>query len=460
MISVLSIFLPYLLLFYFLVRSVNKPIYLLGIPFLLFLHYCIFFENVKIFTVPGRFSADILFVVWMIILWMIIKIINFSQFSSKSNDIYSKSERNSLDYIVIGLMIITIVDLIIVYIQNLRIENVFTEFITIFSLFIGFFIIKEVFRYYSPTLIADFLFSIVLVNSLASCLYILHQGLHLVIYQYEEYLSEIFQGEVITRTFWFMPPLWFFSISYLLVFKKGKSILFFILLIINLLALFISYTRSFLIITFIIILLYYLLDAYKNKNFYSAAKNIILTGIIGLILFVAISKFFPTSTSYFFSRFVELKQGLHDVESNSLLYRFSRTGEIIDKIEADKLILGYGPVTEIQSPLVSNMRIVTWDLVWTGVVFRWGIIGLILFILLYFASILKAFALFMKRDGVLSQLALLLLLVIVSQLIESFVSSTFLSSDRYVMGLWYLGMLSAVLLADTNYSDSTNKEQN
>jgi hypothetical protein len=171
-------------------------------------------------------------------------------------------------------------------------------------------------------------------------------------------------------------------------------------------------------------------------------------------------KIFPANTNYFFSRFVELKQGLHDEETNSLLYRFSKTGEIIDKIETDKLILGYGPVNEIQSPLVSNMRIVTWDLVWTGVIFRWGIIGFVLFILLYIASILKAFTLFMKRDDVLSKLASMLLLVIVSQLLESFVSSTFLSSNRYGLGLWYLGILSALIVADKNYSDSLNEEQN
>jgi O-antigen ligase len=106
------------------------------------------------------------------------------------------------------------------------------------------------------------------------------------------------------------------------------------------------------------------------------------------------------------------------------------------------------------------MEITTHDLVWTGVVFRWGFIGLVLFVLLYLVSIFKAFSLFIKRDDILSKLALLFLLVIVSQFIESFISSTFLSSDRYAMGLWYIAILSSLLLADKNYSDSTTKEQN
>jgi len=155
-----------------------------------------------------------------------------------------------------------------------------------------------------------------------------------------------------------------------------------------------------------------------------------------------------------------LKQRPYDQSSNSLLYRFARTSEIINRIDEDKLPLGYGPATSTQESSVYNMEITTHDLVWTGVVFRWGFIGLVLFVLLYLVSIFKAFSLFIKRDDILSKLALLFLLVIVSQFIESFISSTFLSSDRYAMGLWYIAILSSLLLADKNYSDSTTKEQN
>jgi hypothetical protein len=382
---------------------------------------------------------------WLIIFWIILRFINASRFGSKNYPLNNKSERNSMDYIVIGLMIISIVDLFITYVENVYLDHVFEEFVTIFALFIGFFIIKNILSYFNILLLKEFLFIIVLVNSLASCLYILHQGLHIFLYHNNEYISEIFQGELITRTFWFMPLLWFFSISYLFIFKKNKSFITYVLLFINLIALFISYTRSFLVITFFIFVLYSLLNGYKENNFLAVAKNIIWTILIGIVLFVAISKFFPANADYFLSRFKELKQGANNIESNSLLYRFSKTGEIFDRIDKDKLLIGYGPVTQTQIPLVSSMSIVNYDLVWTGVVFRWGIVGLVLFVLLYVVSIIKAFYIFIENDGLLSKLALLLLLVIVSQVIESFVSSTFLSSDRYVMGLWYLGMLSGLV---------------
>src|SRR5450759_3655172 len=121
MVSLFTKLLPYLLLFYFLARSVKNPIHLLGIPFLMFFGYSIFFENVKIFAVPGRFSFDIRFTSWLIIFWIVLRGIFASQSSSKSNNFSNKSERNSLDYIVIGLMIISIVDLFMVYLEFLRI---------------------------------------------------------------------------------------------------------------------------------------------------------------------------------------------------------------------------------------------------------------------------------------------------------------------------------------------------
>jgi hypothetical protein len=392
----------------------------------------------------------------MIIFWIIYKVINSQSISGKNNSSFYKSQRNSIDYFIIGLMIFSIVNLFIVYSEYLRVENVFIEFIPLFSLFSGFFIIKDILRYYSPTLLVDFLFSIVLVNSLASCFYILHQGLHITIYKSDEYISEIFQGEVITRTFWFMPLLCFLSISYLFVFKRQKAFIFYTLLVINLMALFISYTRSFLVITFILIVLYYLLNAYKEKNSYAAVKNIILMSLMAVILFIAISKLFPTSTDYFFNRFKELRESPKDESSNSLLYRFTQTGKIFKRMDKDKLIFGYGPVTPAQVYLVKDMKVTTWDLVWTGVVFRWGIIGLVLFVLLYVVSISKVFSIFIRRDGIISQLALLFLLVLVSQVIESFISSTFMSYDRYAMGLWYLAMTSFLLLAEKNYSNTTN----
>ena len=56
----------------------------------------------------------------------------------------------------------------------------------------------------------------------------------------------------------------------------------------------------------------------------------------------------------------------------------------------------------------------------------------------------------MRSDGILANLALFILLYIISQIIESFVSWTFMSAHGLATGLWYFAVLSALLGFEKN----------
>ncbi|HYM94377.1 MAG TPA: hypothetical protein VET23_09585 [Chitinophagaceae bacterium] len=446
--QLLEKYLPYLLLAYFLIRSFREPVYLLGIPFLIFFRYCIFFDKIKIFNIPGSLTSDIRLLAWLIISWLIFLILSSLQAGFRRERINAYKGLNGLDLIIIGLMVISIIDLIVVQKKYLVGTNILTEFFTLIALFLGFFIIKNIISQVDSITLKDFFYSIAIVNSIASLLYFIHQGLHFNIYDNnytEEYSSELFQGVTITRTFWFMPVLWYFSIAYLLVFKKKRSIINIGLILINFLAIFISYTRSALTEGLMVVVLYFIMTSIKNRNYASLIKYFLGIGISAIVFFFAVSSFLPASTNYFMSRINELKQNPTDEESNNLIVRFHNTGEIFSRMESHKRIAGLGPVTESQLPWVEDMRATTADMVWTGVVFRWGYIGLFLFILLYFLALFKAYKLFITNIGILSQLGLLFFLTIVSQIMESFVSWTFMSPDRFALGLWYFGILSALV---------------
>jgi len=81
------------------------------------------------------------------------------------------------------------------------------------------------------------------------------------------------------------------------------------------------------------------------------------------------------------------------------------------------------------------------------------------FSLLFIVSIIKAYLLFMRTEGVISQLALLFLLTIIAQVIESFISWTFMSPNRFAMDLWYCGILSAIFLINKNQDVSIKNEE-
>ena len=446
MIDLLIKVLPYIFILYFLFRFMKEPIYLLGIPFILFLRNSIFVDQALIFSVPGSYDPDIRFLGWFLIVWLAISLKSYFMIESNELDRVNKRGMNYLDYLIIALIVVTSVGLVLTLKHYHMVEDVYTQFLTLLSLFIGFFLIKDIVRYSKLNVLSEFLYVIVIINSIASFLYLLHQGLHINIYgENSEYLSIDFQGGLITRTFWFMPVLWFFSIAYLLVIKRSKSIFNIFFLSINMLGVIISYNRSSVIIAFLLFILYYLLTGYKNKNFINSFKNLALVGIAGVAFFLALSNFLPASTGYLLDRFKELDEKPATKESNNLVYRFYKTERIINKLDTEKVLLGNGSVTENQTPYIKIVNAAAADMGLAEVVYRWGYLGLVLFALLFISSIIKAFMLFIKNEGIVSQLALLLLLTIVSQVLESFISFTFMSPNRFAMGLWYFGILSALI---------------
>jgi len=426
----------------------------MGIPFLMFLRSSIFFESVEIFRIPFRSiesidrNPDITLLVWMIIFWIIFRIRseNYPMLNNKNKiDIKSFS---ILDYSIVGLIVITVVGFGMVLKEYVVLDQVYDKFIVLLSLFVGFWIIRDTCSRVEINVLDKFLYNIVLVNSLASGLYFIHQGLHISIYSSatNEYLVTFFEGQVITRTFWFMPVLWFFSISYLLAMRRKKTIIDILLIGINILGIYISYTRSFLMIAILIFFVYFLLIGYKEKSLGNSIKNLLLGSIAAIAVFVAVSSFLPASTNYFLSRFKELEDQPATVQSNNLVYRFYKTERVIDRMNTSKRLFGYGSVTEKQNPFVKVVDGATADMGWAEVVFRWGFIGLVLFVLLYIGSMIKAFFLFLRTDGLVSQLSLMLLLTIISQVIEGFTSYTIMSPSRFAMALWYFGILSALLM--------------
>ena len=69
--SLIRYALPTLLLLYFLRRSLRQRVFLLGIPFLMFMSFSVFFDKLKPFWVPGRFSPADHLMLWLVITWVL-----------------------------------------------------------------------------------------------------------------------------------------------------------------------------------------------------------------------------------------------------------------------------------------------------------------------------------------------------------------------------------------------------
>jgi len=440
MVELLRTLLPYLLLGIFLVKGFRKPIYFLGVSFLMYMSESIFFETVKIFQVPGRI-LPVLKMIWMIIFWLLPFI--FQLYIGRGIK-RSRQITGILDYLIIILVFTTIVGLAVALMTYPVTTGLIMEFFVLLSLFVGYFIIRDWSFSCKPEVLKGFLLSLVMVNTLSAVLYILHQGAGLGIYDIEEYIEEIFGGERITRSFWFMPQFLFFSIAYLLVFRADRPLIYTVMLIINLGAVFITYSRSTLIVSLFLIVFYFIILGFKENRIGYIIKNIVLYMVIAVIGLIAVIKIFPTNAQYFQDRFRELTEERSPYQINSLEYRIERTAGVVESIDAGKIIFGMGPVTEDQEPSVPAMKSITSDMVWTGVAYRWGLIGVVAFILLYVYAFLKSYKIFVKSTGLISHMALMFMIILVSQFLEGITSWTFLSGHGYATGLWYFAMVAVL----------------
>lgn len=423
----------------------------MGIPYLMFFGPSLFFENLSLFVIPFRSfdsiakSADLLLFTWLILCWIIFRARTTQDPQNILKIKFIGKKTNLIDYTIFFLMLITFIGLGIVLTEYYAIYNVFDKFFILISMFLGFFIIKDVALNTELESLEKFLVNIVLLNSFAAVLYLIHQGLHIDIYTSDmEYQTEIVNGQIITRTFWFMPVLLLFSVSFLLAFRKKNSFLAYGLILINMLAIFITYTRSLLLNAVLVFIFFFLLIGLKNKSIWNTIRGIVVISTAGFVLFLLVSMVLPANTEYFMSRFKDLKEKPVDAKSNNLVYRFYKTDKVVDKMNTTKTLFGYGSVTESQTPFVKVVDAAATDMVWAEIVFRWGMVGSMLFIFLYLYSIFFALRIFMLNEGLVAQLALGFLLTLVSQLIEGLTSITILTPNRIPLSLWVFGVLSAL----------------
>jgi hypothetical protein len=292
MIELIRVGFPYVLVLFFIVKGIKDPLYFLAIPFLMFMSESIFFEGVKIFKMPGSLAYALAFI-WLIVL----RLVSIVLTGNKVKDVEIYDQRiNELDYCILVLVLVTIIGFGMTILNYSVLTDVIKQFIVLISMFVCYFIVKNWTANNKPELLVNFLYSLVVVNTFASFFYILHQGLQLNFYNLEEYSTEVFQGQQITRTFWFMPQFLPFSIAFLLVFREKKSYAFYLLLVINLMAVIISYTRSSVINAAMIFLMYFILVGIKKGSIGLVLKRIFLFGALGVLGLLIMSKVLPANT--------------------------------------------------------------------------------------------------------------------------------------------------------------------
>ena len=279
------------------------------------------------------------------------------------------------ELVVVGFAVFVVLEIVLTAVHYSGLGSAVTEAKSFTFLVVGYFLLRGICCHAGRKETLDFVAAIVVVNTIAAGLFVLHQGLHIHIYNATEYQSIIFQGQRLTRSFYFMPQLLPLAIAYCVA-KRKWGVFWFGVFVVTLAAVWVSYTRSLLLIAVIEVVVVLAVRLFKAREAWPALKRgLQIVGVVivlGLVAFAVL----PTQSNYILSRLhlATAKGGpVHDTNVQSRIDSFRTAYGYTGGNE----LTGAGFVSAVQDPRVSTVDSLASDLVWVPTVYRLGLVGVV-----------------------------------------------------------------------------------
>lgn len=448
MIELFRSYFPLILTGLFIYKAQREPIYYLGIPFLMFFGSTIFMEKMRIFYMPGSitgFLGDGFF----IFLWLLVSIffINY-QIKQIHYKIYpGRQKKNITDKIIFTLFLYSVILLITNIIFYKDLFSILPIYLNYIYLFIGYFLFKKVFSKFSTEDIYKFFEIIVIINTITVVFFILYNLLGMSIYdeKVQGVVESITQGQLIKRVYTFVPILMPFSFFYVFS-KPKKKKTDYMIIVINFLGLFLTYTRSILINTLLGLIIFYLVKNYKSQKFSKSIFVFSGVSIALVIAFFVLNTILPAQTAFLADRIIPLIQDPTSISSNSLIVRQHYIEDIFKYINSINFIFGFGFVsTNLEQLAHYATKSGSADTVWLEWTFRFGIIGSSLLLSLFIVSIYNGF----KSIKRISPDSINFIGIVIAQIffvfMTGFISWTIIEPGKYALALWFFAVFSVLL---------------
>jgi O-antigen ligase len=404
----------------------------------------VFFENAKIFWVPSRLTPADLIMVWLLLTWVVYfdLLLPPSRRSGEQRRLFGPALSLPEELAVVGIIVLALVQVALTTLRYGELAASFTELKGFVYLFAGYFLLRGMLCRAGREDTLAFIKSLVLVNALAAVLFIAHQGLHLPVYIATEYQTITFMGQRITRSFYFMPQLLALAIAYVFA-RRTWNVLWVGVALVTLGALWVSYTRSLLVIALAELVVVLGVRLVKARQAGIVVRRVATLAAILLVFGIVAYTVLPVQSQYFLSRIGMATSSGSVTGDPNLQNRIDKIKLIASWLSTDEEYVGAGFTSSSQDPNVANMKLMSSDLVWVPVFYRFGLLGVALVVLLYATMGWRATRLSLSGDGDAEFLALILLGVVVGTFLEGFVSWTFLNPARYPMGFWLFAFVAA-----------------
>ena len=436
--------LPALLLLYFLWRSLRQRIFLLGVPFLMDMYYSLFFDRLKIFWLPNQWQPADHMMFWLLVTWIVYfdLLLPGRRRSVRELRLFGPRLSAPEEIVLVGFAAYAAFKVGTTAVRYMDLGTAISEARIPLYVFVGYLLLRGILSHAGRKETVDFLAAVVVVNTIAAGFYVLHQGLHMYIYSgLVEHTYLVVNGEVLTRSFYFMPQYLPLAIAFCAA-KRKWNLLWLGVFVVTLAAIWVSYTRALILVVIVEILVILALRLLKQRDAWPAAKRILQIVLLAGVFVGAAFALLPTQSAYLLSRIEETRSSGSALKDNNLQYRLIWWRTTNEWIGGDRL-LGVGFPSAAQDARATRVGQMAADVVWVPTVWNFGLVGVVGLAGLFLAFAWRATSLSLAGEGEAAFLSTVLLGVIVGVFLLGFVEWTIFDPWHTPIALSFFALLAA-----------------
>jgi hypothetical protein len=451
-VGILRLALPAGLALWFIWKARSNLIFLLGIPVLMVMGGSVFFENMKPFRVPGRFSLDTLLMGWLAVVW-IVTVVRRSRVEGRPLGLFGVGRVLPEELPLIGIALLIGAHVLKAFAAIGDLNQAVSLASGACYLALGYVFLRGILCRATRAETQEFLAAVVVVNTLACAMFILDQGLHLPIYLGDPNITSFFAGQDITRATTFAPVFTLLSIGFVLG-KRRWTPPWLVVLGITLVSVLVSLTRTLLIAAVVGLAIAVVARELARPDFSRVARR---TGTVVLgaaVVAAGFSRMAPAYWSFLLKRFSEFTSGKSGVGVANWHLRVIHWDAVQRVVAKSDLLFGIGFPRPGSNPV--DLRIFLWssDMTWLPIMYMFGYVGLLLFALLLAGFMARALRLSLRPPELRRELALTYFITIALTVIMGFQMWTFMEPSVYPMGLLVLALVAAEALRPAGEPDA------
>ena len=444
MIEIFRILLPTIALLYYLIKGAKCKIFLLGIPFVIYMGISIMFSAhlTGIFNRPYSIDSELRLFFWLFVVWVISRKPNYKY----RRNVYSKLIRFAELFLYLILVFVAI-HTVIALTQRGSLLVIYYNAREPIYMVLGYFMIKRILLSFSRENVNRLITSIIALSTICMLVFVMHQGLGIKIYPYAEYSTFTYLQVEMTRSFGIISPLILAICAYSLVTVSYKRSSVF-LLILAVSVILVSYTRGMVLIGIVMLLGNVVINVSKRSSMKKVWTYLIFPLIVVVIGLSSFKFIMPKQFGFLGTRIVEVTDAFSGYGDNSVgnithvstvNVRKDQMEELYLKASIFQRVFGNGYSQEMAGtiPLMTNI----YDSEWQALFIQFGILGMLIFSIVQGVFLLLAIRMGKSVYSEKAIFGIVIALLILGNFVWAFSSVTYFLYYGVALSFWPFAFL-------------------